>query len=92
MTDTFKALLKRLSKAAPERFWFDIGPWDSYAFTDRCNGRWAPAGLEDIRLWLFVMMAELEFAYIEKQDGRTWEESILNAIVHKFETEKEREA
>lgn len=36
------------------------------------------------QLWIMTTLESLDIAAIWKEEGRTWQESILNAIVHKL--------
>lgn len=88
MTETIKALLARLAEVCPTRFSCNQDEeynGELWQFDDdkRFFTLTEHAGNE--HAWLFAMMNELEFAAIWKQEGRTWEESCLNAIVHHFE-------
>lgn len=85
MSDTTLALLKRLAEIKPDRF-----SMDGDQFADKFGG-FMTASAFVLNAWLFKMMNELGFAAIWKQEDRTWEESVLNAIVHHFEREAYKE-
>lgn len=87
MTKTFKALLTRLAEIAPERF--QVYADDEYGgelwSADDNVGYFTLTDHKCILPWLIHMLDELKIGAIWKQEGRSWEESMLNAIVHIFE-------
>lgn len=88
MSDTLLAMLRRLAEVKPDRFLVNKKCFFFDGELSVCIDPETAYGLDS---WFFQMMNELEFAAIWKQAGRTWEESVLNAIVHHFEREAYKE-
>ena len=103
MTEVFMTLLTELCKINPERFrqneyHFESGPSlrddcqerivHEWRFHDKHYNCTLTRGDLEFANWLFEMLNELDLAEIWKQEGRTWEESILNAIVHRMEVKE----
>lgn len=89
MTDTEKMFLLMLAEIKPERFQLfldedhdgELWQFDDselhVSLKDDCHVQW----------WMSQVLESLPIAYITKLDGYTWDESILNAIVHYYEQE-----
>ena len=91
MTEVFMTLLTELCKINPERFSvFEDKEHDGelWCFHDDYHLYTLKPGEWQFKTWLFEMLNELDLAEIWKQEGRTWEESILNAIVHRMEVKE----
>ncbi len=90
MNETFVHLLDQLTYLDPSRFScnesVEFGHRDWF-FEDREHDTYCHVAR--LYEWMFDMLNELEIAAIWKQGSRTWEESVLNAIVHRIKELKE---
>lgn len=82
-----KELLEALVEACPERFGkFEEG--ELVVYDDLCDD-WIFQEDKVDATWLMDELNELPIAAIYKLEGKSWEESILNAIMHWHQTNKE---
>lgn len=75
-------LLQVLADKVPDRFGFGKDANDEFFRDSAFGGISFYLGLP--QGWIMTVLESLDFAYIEKEEGRTWQESILNAIVHRL--------
>lgn len=81
-------LLQVLAEKMPDRFSFGKDEYGEF-FADRDIEGGMSFYLNLPQLWIITILESLDIAAIWKEEGRTWQESILNAIVHRLTEGKE---